>query len=130
MASARWAPERSGQFSTICLRFGFVVVAGMVIGALGSGRIRPGEYGWRAPLAIIGYCVAIQQVSMLSFRLRGWPPPDCLSVGIEVTMRNMNLALLLKALLFPAVARRSDPVSDGVLFVILFYAATAVRAGL
>jgi BASS family bile acid:Na+ symporter len=130
MGLARLAPARRVTFSRWCLRAGFVVVVVMVTGALGSGRIQPGEYGWRVPLAIIVFCVAAQQLSMLPFRLLGWSKPDCLSVGIEVTMRNMNLALLLKALLFPAAEPRIDPVADGVLFVILFYAATAMGAGL
>ena len=43
-------------------------------------------------------------------------------------MRNMNLALLLKATLFPA---DNDPhqIGDGALFVILYYAAVAMIAG-
>lgn len=130
MGLARLAPARRVAFSRWCLRAGFVVVVVMVTGALGSGRIQPGEYGWRVPLAVIAFCVASQQLSILPFRLLGWSKPDCLSVGIEVTMRNMNLALLLKALLFPAAEARIDPVADGVLFVILFYAATAMGAGL
>jgi bile acid:Na+ symporter, BASS family len=68
-------------------------------------------------------------VSMLPFWLCGWPRPDKLSVGIEVTMRNLNLALLLKALLFPS-PKGDDPVADGVLFVVLFYAAVALFSGL
>ncbi len=52
---------------------GFVFVVLMVVGALGSGRIRPGEYGWRVPLAIIAFCLLAQQLSMLPFRLLGWP---------------------------------------------------------
>jgi BASS family bile acid:Na+ symporter len=109
---------------------GFVFVVVMVVGSLGSGRIHPGEYGWKAPLAMIAFCVLAQQVSMFPFWLFGWPRPDKLSVGIEVTMRNLNLALLLKALLFPATAKGIDPIADGVLFVILFYAGVALGSGL
>lgn len=130
LAVARWAAAYRVAFSRWCIRVGFVFVAAMVIGSLGSGRIHPGEYGWRAPLAIIGFCVLAQQLSMLPFWLCGWPRPDKLSVGIEVTMRNLNLALLLKALLFPATVKGADPVADGVLFVILFYAAVAMFSGL
>src|SRR5262249_55346444 len=71
-----------------------------------------------------------QQLSMLPFWLCSWPRPDKLSIGIEITMRNLNLALLLKALLFPATVKGADPVADGVLFVILFYAAVAMFSGL
>ena len=40
-------------------------------------------------------------------------------------MRNMNLALLIKARLFPD----ADAIGNGVLFVVLYYAATAMVAG-
>jgi BASS family bile acid:Na+ symporter len=131
MVVGRGAPVGRQPFSRWCIRLGFVVVAVMVTGSLGSGRIRPGEYGWAAPLAIIFFCLGSQQLSMLPFRVGGWSRPDCLSVGMEVTMRNLNLAFLLKALLFPEPAQSAppDPVAAGVLFVILFYAATAMCCG-
>jgi bile acid:Na+ symporter, BASS family len=128
MTVARQAPVGRKPFSRWCIRLGFVVVAVMVAGSLGSGRIQPDQYGWSVPLAIIAFCLGSQQLSMLPFRLLGWSRPDCLSVGIEVTMRNLNLAFLLKAIL----ERRglSEPISAGVLFVVLFYAATAMACGL
>jgi BASS family bile acid:Na+ symporter len=115
-------------FSRWCIRGGFVVVAVTIVGALGSGRIRPGEYGWAVPLAIIAFCLVSQQLSMLPFRLLGWSKPDCVSVGMEVTMRNLNLALLLEAVL--RAAGLPSEVANGVLFVILYYAAVAMFCGL
>jgi bile acid:Na+ symporter, BASS family len=125
MIVARLAPERRRFFTHVCVRLGWVAVILMVTGSLGSGRIQPWQYGWRAPVAIIVFCLAAQQASMLPFYVRRWPRPDRLAVGIEVTMRNMNFALLLKALLFPG----DDAVADGVLFVILYFAAVALIAG-
>jgi BASS family bile acid:Na+ symporter len=112
--------------SKICIRIGLAVVIVMVAGSLGSGRIRPAQYGWGVPLAIILFCVIGQQLNMLPFYILRWPRRDRLAVGIEVTMRNMNLALLIKAQLFP----EADELGNGVLFVILFYAAAAMGAGL
>jgi BASS family bile acid:Na+ symporter len=128
MVVSRLAPHGRLPFARWCVRLGFVAVVVMVVGSLGSGRIDPGEHGLRVPLAIIAFCLLSQQASMLPFRLLGWPRPDCLAVGIEVTMRNLNLALLLKALLFPAAVKGVDAIADGVLFVILFYAAAALGA--
>jgi len=129
MTLVRAAPAAATRVSKWLLRAGFVTVVVMVVGSLGSGRIRPGEYGWGVPLVIIFFCVFIQQVGILPFRIGRWPVPDRCSVGIEVTMRNINLALLLKALLFPATRQGSDPVADGVLYVVLFYAAVSMAAG-
>lgn len=130
MAIARWAPDQSQAISRWCIRIGFLFVVAMIVGSLGAGRIHPAEYGGRTALAIILFCIVSMQVCMLPFRLLGWSKPDTLSVGIEVTMRNLNLALLLKAILFPATEKGADAIADGVLFVILFYGGVAFFAGL
>lgn len=125
-AVSRWWHPHRLLLSKICIRIGLVVVIMMVAGSLGSGRIRPASYGWSVPIAIILFCVIGQQLNMVPFYILRWPRRDRLAVGIEVTMRNMNLALLIKAQLFPV----GDPLGDGVLFVILYYAAVAMGAGL
>jgi BASS family bile acid:Na+ symporter len=121
----RW-PAWGKQVTRWCARAGLIVVAVMIAGAVGSDRIRALDYGWNTPVAIVLFCVLGQQLSMLPFYLFGGPRADRMAVGIEVTMRNINLALLLKARLFP----EGHPRSGGVLFVILFYAAVALGAGL
>ncbi len=109
---------------------GVLLVIVMVYGSLASRRIRPMEHGWATPLTIILFCVLAQQLSMLPFRVFSWPKPDRLAVGIEVTMRNINFALLLKPTLFPPDDPHLKELGEGVLFVILFYAAVAMFAGL
>jgi bile acid:Na+ symporter, BASS family len=123
MVLARLAPRWRLAFSHWCVRLGFVVVVIMILGSV--GRINPGEHGFGVAVAIVLFCLAGQQVSMIPFYLFHWPRPDRMAAGIEVTMRNMNLALLVKACLFPA----DDPIGSGVLFVILFYAGTAFAVG-
>jgi BASS family bile acid:Na+ symporter len=126
MLVSRYAHRHRQTFARWCIRAGFLLVVVVIVGALGSGRIRPGEHGMQIAMLIILFGLLSQQFSMLPFRLSGWPNPDCVAVGMEVTMRNLNLALLLKALLFPAAAQGDDPLADGVLFVILFYAGVAM----
>jgi BASS family bile acid:Na+ symporter len=127
MALGRLWPERRRVFSKSCIRVGLVFVAVMVTASVAAERATPGAYGWKPPVAILVFCVGAMQLSMLPFRLMQWPPADCVAVGIEVTMRNINLALLLKALLFPP--RPGDAVGEGVLYVILYYGGTALVAG-
>jgi BASS family bile acid:Na+ symporter len=124
MVLVRGWPRLRRPLARGCVRLGFVVVVIMVLGSL--GRINPGEHGLGVALAIVLFCLAGQQLSMLPFYVTRWPRPDRMAVGTEVTMRNMNLALLLKAILFPP----DNPLGDGVLFVILFYAGTALGCGL
>lgn len=129
MVVCRLFPNGRRAFSRWCVRLGFVFVVLMVWGSLESGRIAPGAHGWKIPFAIITFCLLSMQASMLPIRLLGWPKTDCLSVGMEVTMRNLNLALALKPLLFPAQEQGIDPIADGVLFVILFYSGVALGSG-
>jgi BASS family bile acid:Na+ symporter len=121
-------PARREMFKKWCIRLGLVVVVVMIVGSFGSGRVEPGRHGWGPPLAIICFALLTQQLSMLPFRILGWPKPDCLAVGVEATMRNLNLALLLNARLFPP-GESSGEIGEGVLFAILFYAGTALGAG-
>jgi BASS family bile acid:Na+ symporter len=45
---------------------------------------------------------------------------------VEVTVRNTNLALLIKASIFPAVTGQVDPIGDGMFFVALLYGGAAL----
>lgn len=124
MLLARLLPQARKPLAGWLVRAGLAVAVFMVSCSIFGGRIKPLHYGLGVPVAIIIFCLVSQQLSMLPLRLLRWPTPDFVAVGIETTMRNINLALALIALLFPA-SRGPDPVSAGVLFVALFYAGTA-----
>ena len=83
------------------------------------------------PVAIIDFALVCMQATMLPFRVLGWPRADTVSAGMEVTMRNMNLALLLKASLFPDRGPADlAAIGTEVMFVVLFYAGAAFFLGL
>jgi BASS family bile acid:Na+ symporter len=126
MAIGALLPRRREAFTKWCIRACLLVILAMVIGASGAGRIDPLAYGWTGPLAVIGFSIVIQQASMALSRLCRLPRRDHVAVGIEVTIRNTNLALLIKASLLPVVAGVPDPVADGALFVALLYGGAAV----
>jgi BASS family bile acid:Na+ symporter len=130
MTISRFYPAQHRLLSRICIRIGLIVVIVMVVGSLGSGRIRPLQHGFIVPLAIILFCLLGAQANMLPFHCFKWPRQDRMAVGIEVTMRNMNLALLINARLFPVSADATlNDLGEGVLFVVLFYAGTAMAIG-
>lgn len=130
MFLGRVLPKHQRLVSKIFIRLGLVVVVAMVTFSLGQGRIKPGAYGWKVPLLLIFFCLAGMQINMALFRIFGWPRADRLAAGIEVTMRNMNLALLLKPILFPLTDPNVAPLADAVLFVILYYAGVAMGCGI
>lgn len=127
MATYRMLPAVSAVVSAWLIRLGLLILLLIVVGSLGSGRIDPLGYGWTTPLVIIGLCLVIQNVSMALFPLLGWPVADQTAVGIGITIRNVNLALLLAARLFPADASGgSNSLGGGVLYVTLFWGALSL----
>lgn len=131
MALGSRVPLRRLVLSRWLIRVGFLVVFVMIVCALGSQRIKPGDRGMIVPIAIVVFAVLCQQIVMLPFRILGWPRAETVTAGMEITMRNMNLALLLKASLFPD--RGPDElavIGTEVMFVVLFYAGAAFFIGL
>jgi BASS family bile acid:Na+ symporter len=71
--------------------------------------------------------LVIQQAAYAACRLGGLDLRDRLAIAVEVTVRNTNLAILVKASLFPATAT-PDPIGDGMFFVALLYGGIALFA--
>jgi BASS family bile acid:Na+ symporter len=126
MAVGRFAPSIQKPFGAWCLRGSLAALGAIVVGSLGSGRLQLSAYGWTAPAAIVVLAAGSQAVAFGAARACRFGPADSYTLGIEVALRNTNLAVLLKASLFPATAGRSDPLADGVLFAALFYGGAAL----
>ena len=83
-----------------------------------------------APIAIFALAIVGQLVSLgicMLFRVGG---PERVAIGIEATIRNTNLGILVKASLFPAVVGVIDPIGDGMFFVALLYGGAAIFVAL
>lgn len=123
MLLRRWFPEQRLRIGNYCINASLVLLAVIVIGALTSGRIQVGQYGWRTPVALMLFGVASLWAAYAACLLLRQSLADCFTVGIEVVVRNAHLGVLLKAALFPVDAAGGNELGDGVLFVVLFYGA-------
>jgi BASS family bile acid:Na+ symporter len=123
-------PRRRGSFSRWCIGTSLAVIGAMIVGAAGAGRIDAQAYGWIGPGLIVAFAAAAQVAARLLSRASGLGPRDEVAVGIEVTIRNTNLGLLVKASVLPAAAGVTDPVADGALFVVLLYGGAALLVAL
>lgn len=131
MIAGRLAPSWSQRIGKWCMRGALLTLTTLIVGSIASGRLTITAYGWLPPLMLIALGgVTLLVCYGLGFLLR-MSSTDSFTVAVLVTVRNGNLALLLKASCFPALAGVHDPVADGVLFVILFYSGVslAVSAG-
>lgn len=123
-------PQIRKRFSNACIAGSVGVILLMIVGSAGAGRIDATAYGWMGPAAILAFSLLAQQLAMGLGHLARLSGPDRLAIGVEVTVRNTNLALLVKASLFPVEAGVADPVADGALFVALLYGGLALFVAL
>jgi BASS family bile acid:Na+ symporter len=128
MALRRVYPRRRVQVSNLCIRASTVLLACVIVAALAAGRIRPIQYGWQSPLAI----VLLQVIMLWSCYATAWllrlSTDDRFTVGIEVVVRNSHLGVLLNATLFPAVGDVAAT-GGGVLYVVLLYGGVSLVVG-
>jgi BASS family bile acid:Na+ symporter len=118
-------------FSVWSVRASLVVLAILVIGSFGSGRLDITSYGAKIPLIIVAYCACIQlAIEAVSRHLFKFPRRDVTALAIESSMKNINLGLLISASLFALEGPAAD-FGTGVLFVLLLYggASLVISAG-
>lgn len=117
MVVRRALPGRAAAISKWCIRGALCLILLITIGALGTGKIRVIEYGIVPPLVIVafGACLALGTPQLL--RLIGRYDDDTVAITIEVTVRNVGVALLLVHFFFPGA-----PEQGHVLYTALFYA--------
>ncbi|HEX2475157.1 MAG TPA: bile acid:sodium symporter [Lacipirellulaceae bacterium] len=122
---ARFWSSQKHAFAKWAVRASLVPLALIVVGALGSGRIDVTEYGWRLPALLVIFVYASLILTRRLSMLVGYNWSDAFTMGIEVALRNGNLAIALAATLFPA-SQVDDPVGRAVFFTTLFYAGTSL----
>lgn len=114
-------PRRRDLISKWSVRIGLCILSAVIVGSIGNGRLKLAAYGWQVPCYIILFCIVAQQIAVIPFHILKLPSADRVAVGIEVTVRNAPLALLLNVGLFPHLGKGTDAIADGMLFVIFFY---------
>ena len=103
------------------VRVSLVFLAILAVGSLGSGRIDFSRYSAQVPVAILLYCLIIQVIMLRgSPYLLGFSARDAMALGIESSMKNTNLAVLISASLFGLEGQHAE-YGAGVLFVLLLY---------
>jgi BASS family bile acid:Na+ symporter len=125
MLVARFWKKGKHQFAKWAVRASLVPLAMIIVGALGSGRIDVTEYGLGIPVILVIFIYATLVLTRRLAMLVGFNWSDAFTMGIEVALRNGNLAIALAATLFPAT-RADDPVGRGVFFTTLFYAGASL----
>lgn len=121
MLFLRVFPRTATAFSRICVRSSLLGIAAIVIGSSMSGRLDVEAFGISNLLVIFAFVLTLVFASILACKLLGLSSVDATAIDMEVVVRNINLGVLIKASLFPAVLGHADPLGDFVLFSLLVY---------
>jgi bile acid:Na+ symporter, BASS family len=122
MILGRFLEEKTAHTcSKWAVRASLFVLAILVVGSMGSGSIDFSRYSVRIPLLIFFYCLIIQIIILRgSLHLLKFSNRDAMALGIESSMKNINLAVLIAASLF-GIEGKNGEFGAGVLFVLLLY---------
>ena len=122
MLVLRFFPRFAPSFSTWCVRISMFGLLMIIVGASLSGRLDLKLFGISNVVLIVVFILVMALISwLISWGVLRLPYQDATAVDMEVVVRNINLGLMLKVLLFPAVLGQADSVGDTVLLSLLLY---------
>ena len=115
----RFAVNYHRMIAKNAIRVSLVLLTIFALAAINSGHIRAAEYGWRAPLAFFLFsCISLWICYGIGALVR-MPVNDRFTIGVECVVRNVQMGVLLKAILFPPGS--SDLIGDAILYTLLIY---------
>lgn len=123
MLILRYVPRHAGWVSTWSIRASLFGILLIVVGSASAGRLDLDAFGGQNLLLVCVFVIILGVVGWSASRLLRLSKADSTAIELEVIVRNVNLGLLIKVSMFPAVAGLADPLGDMVLFTILLYGA-------
>ncbi len=129
MAVLRFSPRFAQHLSTWCIRGSVLGLIMIFIGASVAGRLDVDKFGLSNVSLVVLFTAAVALCGWLIPRLLRLPIVDSTAIEMEVVVRSVNLGIMLKVALFPAVAGQDNALGDIVLFSLLLYGAIQLLLG-
>lgn len=117
----RW-PARAPSLSRLALALTTVLIGVIVVGSALAGRLDAEAMGPANLAVVAGFALLLATLAIVTTSATRRPRPDLTAIAIETTVRNTNLALLVRTSLFGSASAAGDPVADLALFTVLAYA--------
>lgn len=121
MLILRGAAQLAPSISKWSIRASLVGILMIVVGSSSAGRLNLDAFGSDNVLLVCLFIILLWLASWLAGKVMRLSTPDSTAVEMEVVVRNVNLGVLIKASMFPAVAGAANQIGDTVLFAILLY---------
>lgn len=115
-------PAIAPLIATLCIRLSLLVIVAIVVGASGAGRLDLDVYGGQNILLIVGFILTLMTVSWFVPKIVKLPTYDTVAICMEVTVRNINLALLIHVAIF-ASGQLSQAIANQALLTLLLFGA-------
>lgn len=93
----------------------------IIIGSISSGRLNSELFGDNNFLIILTFTIAVLIIVDLLGKRISLRIQDVTAIEMESTVRNVSLALLVKASIFPFVVGTDNTIGDMILFTILLF---------
>jgi BASS family bile acid:Na+ symporter len=121
MMLLRYISQHAGWISKWSIRASLFGIFLIVVGSSSAGRLDVNAFGMEN-IGLVSAFIAILVVSSWGVaRLLRLSREDSTAIEMEVVVRNINLGLLIKASMFPAIAGSTGTMGDMVLFTLLLY---------
>lgn len=115
-------PNHTEQISKWAIRLSLMIIVLMIIGATTSGRIDWAAFGAENATVLAGFTLLLMWLGLFVPRILGLDRADIVAIDMEVSVRNVNLAVLIIASLFPASNPDVAELGSMALFTALAYA--------
>ncbi|MAY35829.1 MAG: hypothetical protein CMN84_06980 [Spongiibacteraceae bacterium] len=116
-------PRYNMQIAKWSIRISLTIIVVIVLGAASSGRLDWNAFGSTNAMILVGFTLLLMCMGLLAPRLLGLSRQDIVAIDMEVSVRNVNLAVLIIASLFPASNTDVAGLGSMALFTALAYGA-------
>ncbi|TQV78892.1 bile acid:sodium symporter family protein [Exilibacterium tricleocarpae] len=129
MVVLRTLPNHAEWIARWSIRASLLGILAIVVFSVLAGRLDAQAFGLTNILLIAALLVILTAAAWAVPVLFGLPLRDATAIEMEVAVRNVNLGLLIKTLLFPATLGQADPLGDTVLFSLLLFGGAQLLMG-
>ncbi len=114
-------PRLAPNVSKWAIRASLFIILLIVIGSSSAGRLDLEAFGTGNLIHVIIFMSIIAVLGRVVPMLLGLARADCIAIEMEAIVRNANLGVMIKASMFPIVARGDNGIGDMVLLTVLLY---------
>jgi len=121
MGILKYSPNNATWVSKWSIRLSLLGILFIIVGSSSAGRLDLDAFGNHNALLVLLFIIVLTSASWIAGKSFKLSQTDFTAIKMEVVVRNVNLGVLIKASMFPAVSGVDDSLGNMVLFTVLLY---------